>query len=671
MTFNRFKSPLFIFLTAFVFTAVFTWPYILKLPTFYYDRGDFPVSGSILLYNFNSIISGRILNQQEYFNGYQFYPQPYTLAYSDPRLLPTLIFSPLYLLSKQFVLSVNLTAFISYILSFLSAFYTINYFLKNKLASTVGATVYAFNPLSFSRFPEHFELTQKYFLPLVFLYAYKFFNFPTLKNSFIFFLVFTLNAFSAIYFQIFSILLLPVFLLPFVFKNASMGLKYFINIFKYSLVLLLFLPVLLHLNSPYLDFSKQENVSRSLEDNTFFSARLIDFISSTKQNWLYGQITENIDPQRAPRDISGNFNYLEHTLSPNLLPVILFLAGIVYFWKTKKEKIILLSFGIVGLTAFVLTLGPYFFGWNGTTSETKMPFYYLYQILPFLKGIRAPTRFQFLFYIPFSVFIAFGAKFFLEKIVKLPFKIFLFTSILLLLFVENYNPEGMVVLYQEKSTVLPKVEGLLEGGKISYLQGKRTLHLPIHKEIGYDSAYLSWAGVTGEKVVNGNSGYLPGEQSLLLGSLNEGLNEEMVKRLVALNINYIVVHKDLFTSEFKEFELPPPSGIIFEDEDISIIDLQKYNFEIRRCDFEKDIEKSFQTAFISQIMRSVSVLVLKNKSDCYLANIYTDKYKDISIQSRDLYGGIVERKAQVKLPPIIGPLDEVILDEINGNLKVK
>lgn len=62
---------------------------------------------------------------------------------------------------------------------------------------------------------------------------------------------------------------------------------------------------------------------------------------------------------------------------------------------------------------------------------------------------------------------------------------------------------------------------------------------------------------------------------------------------------------------------------------------------------------------------------LKSKSNCYLANIYTDKYKDETFYLNDLYGTKTQRKFYFKLPPIIEPYQEIILSELDNNLRVE
>jgi hypothetical protein len=179
----KIKSFIGIIIIGFLLTVIFTYPFITKLFVHYNDGSDFAVNGFIFAYNYNAILSGKIFNQDKYFNGQQFYPQPYTLAYSDHRFIPSIIFSVPYALTNNLVLSVNILTFLSFVLSFISSFYVINYFVKNKLASIIGAVVFTFNPITFVRFPVHLDLLSKYFLPPMFFFCYQFLKKPQFKSA--------------------------------------------------------------------------------------------------------------------------------------------------------------------------------------------------------------------------------------------------------------------------------------------------------------------------------------------------------------------------------------------------------------------------------------------------------------------------------------------------------
>ncbi|MDO8638126.1 MAG: hypothetical protein Q7R43_01005 [Candidatus Daviesbacteria bacterium] len=662
---------LLIILISIILTIIFTWPFATKLSSFFYDRGDYPVSLSILSYNQEAFKSGKIFNSKTYFQGNEFYPQPDTLIYFDFRLVPSLIYSPIFWLSNNPIFSINLTLFLAFVFSFIFSFYTINYFIKNKLASIIGATIYTFNPISFSRFPEHFDLFHKYFLPLVFLFGFKFLKTPNLKDAFLFFLIFTLNAFSSISYQIFTLTLLPFFALPPLFSNLkNKCYKYFWDLFKFSLIFLIFVPIFIYFDGAYLKVSENEGLNRPIELNSFFSARLIDYFSSTKQSFLYGSFVSSLDEFRSPKDKNGNFNYLEHTLFLNIIPMFLFSVAIICLIKKKTQ--FFLPFFILLILSFLLTLGPFFQGWNGSTGTFKLPFYYLYQILPFLKGNRTPARFEFIFYIPFSLIASFGFIHLIQKRNKY-FAYLLFIIILAGLLLENYNISESVVSFNEKSSIIPQLYMMDYKHELAFLKGKRTLHLPV-KTLdwfgGLDSLYLNWASVTGEKIVNGNvASYIPNEQINFLSNFTDKIDEKELKKLIAINVDYIIIHQSL--EKFKSLENLYKQAIVYNSNNIVILDLKEIKIPISECNFEKDISLDVKSGFIIKYMRPLRLLYLRNKSDCYMTSIYNEKYRNIIIKSMDLFGNLKQYTLYFKLPPVIEPFEEIILSEEVGNLRVE
>lgn len=684
------KKHFVIIILSLILTAIFTWPFISKLNTFFYDNGEYQLSTSIMAYNASSILSGKVFNREDYFNGFQLYPQPYTLAYSDLRLLPSVIFMPIFTFLKTlipqvqaYVFSVNLVTLLAFVLSFIASFYAINYLVKNSLAALVGAVIYTFNPITFSKMPEHFEYLNKYLLPLVFLFAFKLLKTPTLKNSLVFFLVLTLNSFSTIYYQIYTFILLPFFALPFLITNFfKKDKKYFLKLIFSSLIFIIFVPIFVYFNSPYLEFSKKENATRSVLENSFFSARLIDYISTPPNNWVYNSFVKSIEEFRAPKGNNGEFNYLEHSLFLNIIPLVLFCFFLWYFFKNqsfkKLDKFVFLSFGVLLVVSFVLTLGPFFQGWNSNDSQVKSPFYFLYQNLPLLKGVRVPTRAQFLFYVPFSLFISLGLNCLLSKVStrskKLPY--FLVIIILLGLFVENFTPSPIGRSYNSTSDMLTAIDNInTEGKSLNFLKDKVTLHLPtLVEDPGRTGGYLSWVAITGEKMVNGNWGSFPVfSQVQLLVGMDKKMDENALKGLKALGVDFIILHKDLFGDKkeiYQKFINSFPDSIIYNDDNIQIVDISKLNLEFNLCRIDSDIAIGIQKAQLSSL-DSTYVVQVENKSDCFLPSKYMEKYKKVNLTQQNLFGNPLKKVFYFNLPPLILPFDKFLLSEINNELRVE
>lgn len=648
-------------------TVVFTWPFAAKVTTFYPDYGrfgDYIYAGSVLWYNQKAILTGKILNQKGYFHGFLLYPQPYTLAYTDHSLVPSLIFAPLYWTSKNLVFSINTLTILALTFSFISSFYTINYFLNNKFASTIGAVVFTFNPLTFAHFPQHFNLLHKYFLPPLFLFAYLFFKKPTYKNGFLLSLFFSLNALSVIYYFIFTLVLIPVLSIPFFIRNIrTKHYNYFLNLCKCACSILLFLPLIWYFTYTYLLFAQKEMAQRSIQENAFYSARLIDWISSTPHSLIYGNFTKFLDASREYKQNQTDYlSYEERTLFLNILPMFLFLLAIS---KWKKLRLPLLYYLLILGTSILMTFGPYFQGWNSKSSNIKLPFYYLHQFIYTIQAIRVPTRFAYVTYVPFSLVVAAGACFVFGKRKKHNFLIFV--AMLLMLYIENYNVNN----FSEQSTMLEKFQQANKDGKLGVLADKRVLHMPptFSPPSRKETIYLNWTVLAGEINATGYSAYWPAEQVHFWEKLNERLDEEALRRLSALEIDYVVFHKDLMNKrELDQFTMRSPlykDGVIFNNDSVSILEVKRYNYAIQICTFPQNFTIQLMQATDQNYPTRFYVLSVKNNSVCYLPNVYEDKYRSLEFFTEGK-----RYTVKLKLPPVIGPLESVILAEPDNNLKV-
>ncbi len=684
------KEILLITFIGFILTTILTWPFLFNIGSFYQIRGDYPLEGWKLWYNFFSISTGRIFNQISYYNSNQFYFYPFSFAYSDNVFVPGVIFSVIYGLSKNLILSVNSYTFLTFVLTFISSFYSLKYFVKNSHAAMVGATIFTFNPLTFAHFPGHLQLMNKFFLPPTFLFGYKFFTKAGWRDAIFFFLFFTLNSLSSIYFFVFSLILIPLMMIPImVSKLVKREKGYWVKLFKHLPLGILFLPILIYFNFPYLEFSNKEMVTRSLSENRVFSAGLIDWITPHPENILYKSVFQYLDHTRQ----TMNVNYAEKVLFLNITPVILLALGL---WRTfKRSKAFFALMIYLLLLTGLLTFGPFFSISNKPENLITLPYLYLYDHLTFLQGIRAPSRFQFAFYMIFALSASYGALWILNKFRKKKLVTLLshnteqFTArsqySVTRTFVERYlaallRGSSLITLFLISLICLENLNsysGTLDrpspaytkfeqpATKVPFLKNKITLHLPARtlfdQNIGDETAYLVWVSQTQENMLNGYSGYFPVDWNILLVKFKDTVDIDNIKILKALGVQYLVIHKDLLNKNFRIELTARGESTVFEDQYLKIIDLDKINPAITFCNLKDlsliQVRQKDDGNFVG--------LELQNKNDCYLVNKYEDRYLEfrMSIDSS-------EQKVQLRLPLVIGPNETVTLSQSANNLKL-
>lgn len=656
-----FKLPFLIIVGLFL-TILLTWPFVTKIKIYYPDVSDYALVGWILWYNQDSLVTGRILDQQAYFNSNQFYPLPLSLAYSEHLFIPSLIFAPIYWFSKDLIFSVNYYSILSFVLSFISSFYSIRFFMRKLIpvqkrknddlsipfACLIGAFVFTFNPLTFAQFyGHHLQLMGKFFLPPLLVFAYLYITEPNRRNAFLFFLFFTLNALSSIYFQIFSLIFIPIFWLPFLLSRLiKKNFYFFIDFFKNSLIILIFLPFLFFFNSPYLQFSSLEGVHRTLAENAFFSARLADWGLSLKVNFLYGKLVQELDFFREPKDPNGLFNYSEHTLFPNSIPIFLFLFSF-YFLRLRTVYV---AFLMLLFASAYLTFGPF------TNFYSR-----LYDFLIILQGIRVPTRFQFIFYLPFSLLVGLGAYKLLGIAKK--FSILVLIIIWFFLILENVNK----VNFNDSSQTLHYIDSQKNNKSIliKLLTGKKTVHFPIFTEgPANNTRYLNWSTVTREIIFNGYSGYYPDDWGNFAKQIKK-LDQEALKKMDLLGFDYLVIHKDLFSQadarSYNNIDLLHQAQV-YKDEKIEVVDLKSFKFKETICTtrdikFEINVKSYPITQISGTIFQIFPKIILLNPKDCYLVSKYQDRYSKIEF--------IMKGKKQslpINLPLLIEPQQKIKLN---------
>lgn len=625
-----------------------TFPFVLKMPVLYSDNGDYSLIGWMLWYSSQSVLTGNVFNQLNYFNANQFYPFPYSLAYSENLFFPSLIFTPIYLLSNNLSFSVNLYSLLTLITTFITAFYFINTFLKDRYSSIIGAFIFSFNPVTFAHFPGHLHLESKYFLPLIFLAGYRFLTKPNFKDSFFFGSVFSLNAITGIHLGIFAFVTAIAFALPYLFFNLfKRDWKYFLNLFKTGIILLIFIPLVGYFYTPYLNFSHKEGIVRGMFEAADFSAKPLDYIANLPNNLVYGEFVRNIEKIRQPK---GALNYAEHSLGINITAIILFGFGVFYLRRIRvitEHKIALWGFGLVGVASVILSFGPIYEG-------HVLPYYHINYWTHIFDGIRVPSRFQLLFYIPLSLICAYGVCFILKKNKRK--LIYIFTGILFLLLLENLN----IYEFTERSKYIPTPQTTSHDySKLTFLKNQQTLHLPTYVGIPWlQNQYLNLSTISNERILNGYSGFFPGEWVDLLANTEKNFDEKSLKKLRAIGVNFIVIHKDEVEKKFETKFLTTDflnKYRYFENEIFLVLSLQ--DITVTKCNLNKDIDfqlRPYQTSF-GQTTTLFYRLVIKNKSNCYLASVLQDRYLE-----REFYFNGSRYTQNIKMPIVMEPFEEVI-----------
>lgn len=432
---------------------------------------------------------------------------------------------------------------------------------------------------------------------------------------------------------------------------------------KKSLFFILFIPLLAYFYLPYFNFVQKEKATFDLQFLWWYSATLEDWISPLPNNLLYKNLLKTDRPEKIP---GGGHNATEeHTLFLNIIPSILAILGLFFLIKSLRKRdskesnnrLILTTGCITLIVSGILAFGPNLAFNSNQSSNIKLPFHYLMSWLPIFKGTRVPSRFQFIFYIPFSVFVAYGSIIIFK--IRKRYRLFIFISLIALLIGENLNN----FKFDYTSSVL-KEKGYIKQN-FSFLNNKGTLHFPTLAET---VRYLNFGTVTYEKMINGYNGYTPPDWFNFAVSFKLPFEENKLKELYAIGIQYIIIHKDLLSKEeVQNLSLNQAfikKGTIFDKNEIQVVDLDKYAFNIKLCSFDKDFD--FKLGFMPNVKPDMYQLNIENQSDCYLTNTFQNRYRSKVIDKNG-----IQATAFIRMPLVIGPFGKISVDEIKRDLEMK
>lgn len=550
-----------------VIVALFSFPFVFRLFTFYNDTSEYVLQGFILLHNYESITSGNLFDADKHFQMRFFEGHPFSLAFMEHMFFPSVLFWLIYSITGVYIFSVNSVSFLTLCVSFLASFSSAFYFLRKYFPSIIAAIIFTFNPLANVNFPDALDIVITYFIPLIFLFWILFLRKPTWKTAFLFSFFFALNGMSSVHFTVLiSVMLflctLSMFFYPSI-RSTSLTWKHI----QYLLPsILLVLPVMMFFLLPYLRFSVNMNAKRSIEENIHYSARLVDWISPNPQSLLYGKLVQKTFSIRNPKEPNGFFNWYEHTLFPGVIPIILAIFGIFFIVKNhtfrKKYRLFITFYGLLLLLSFLFTFGPYFTGINSDRALFPLPYKFIREVFLPLQGLRTPDRFAYIFFLPFSLLCGVGTMFLIARFVRRKRMIMLI--IFFLIFAEFVQTRA----YEDRSEIITKYSEK----KFSFLRDASTLHYPIYvPDMWGELGYLNWAVITGERMVNGHSGYFPPDWvGRMLYYKRLGL-ETLRAQIRRDGVRFITVHKNELNSaeqiileELKQYGL-------YEDDEIIIL----------------------------------------------------------------------------------------------------
>ncbi len=515
-------------LVGLILTFIFNYDLIFNIGRpIHFEDTDYPLHLLIIKNTINSTLSGefsKILTLPI------FYPTEGSIAFSDSFFIQSILYFPIYLLSKNIIFTYNLLVILNFFLSFLSMYFLIFYLTKRSTVAIIASVIFAFNPFTAARYPTAVEIHSLLWIPLIFLFIEKSFKNPSSKNIFLVFLFLTCQLLSTLYYSVFLSLFLPIYFLFRIIQLPAKGWSAFggkfLNIgFLAGLILLV--STSFTLGSIYYNFYSKEPINRGIEAQLNYSAEPIEFFSSQSPRNFFYNFLRNLG--NFPK-VSTNF---EHHVFLGWSVIIFLLIGFLICLRKKQLDRMSVLFLSLALLSLILALGPRTFIYGLTA-----------KIDPLFAFIRAPARFVVFFFF----FAALSVALLWVKLFKNEFKErLIFVIFLLIVILEYFN---LPVIFQD----IPQPTRQF----YQYLDSRENIQviaeLPIgvglqdNKIIYRDGPYLLFASTLhSKKLLNGYSGYIPQDYSQKLKLFNTGiLTKQKLTVVKKWGVDAIILHKSIF-----------------------------------------------------------------------------------------------------------------------------
>ncbi len=483
------------------------------------------------------------------FNANIYFPNKYTLAYSDNQLTTAVMAMPVLAVTGNPIQTANLMLIFNFFLAALGAYLLTNHLTHNRVAAFIAGIVFAFGAPRLAHMG-HLQLSTTGWIPLCLLFLHKYGEDGGWKNAALVGLFLVLQTLATWYYGI----MLSIAIILFLAVRLIMNPRGYTLRWTLTLVFALVIAgaLIMPFAIPYLKVqSKDPKFVRTIEEVDLFSADVRDFAVASDTNFLWGKLTAGLRKTTMARG-----GPTERSLFPGLLPLVLGVAGaVLLFLRGKgKERFYVRFYVTLAAVAAVLCLGSrlYFFGHS---VDMPMPYDLLYYSFPGFKVIRVPARFIILVLLALAVLSAFAVRTILTKLAakkNVGLSVLALVVIVGLLLVDLMS----VALPMYTVPLKPKFPAVYTW--LKYQPGEApTVEIPLanynpktfkdglqYEEtwVGREPLRTYFSTLHWKKLLNGYSGFIPSSYYGAVKTTADFPSEEAIAYLKKEGVKYIIVH---------------------------------------------------------------------------------------------------------------------------------
>lgn len=460
----------------------------------------------------------------DYWSGNVMYPYDHGFAFAENMLGLVPFVCPVWGLTANPILTVNLVCFLLLWLGAVSTYWVLRRMIGGVLPSLTGAVIFAFYPWILRIYSlGRIHMVAVLWLPLVFYLNWRFWREGRMRHllgmAAFWLWTFLIN----IYLGVFLTLFVGVWNLLWFFHERQ--LFPWKRILRWAAAVFLVWLVMVPIFMVYYQTGREMGIVRTLDNQMQYTGPVWSWFTTSEENWLWGQKLRLL-PQ-------SNMGAVEDFMFPGFVVLALFAAS--FFVRGLPPW--LKSMRWCGLAMMIFAVGPYAEGFGG---RIPMPFILFWHLFPPLRATRNPHRMGLLVVLA----AAFAAAWLLTRLAqRRKSAVWLNLLLLALITVESFSSA--------------RIGTALSGRDAAFYRGLRqeagqgvVIELPVNRWVDLNAVVAStfhW-----RRVVNGVTGFWPPLQCQLEREMQEFPSAHALRLLQALLVETIVLHEGLYRENRRE-----------------------------------------------------------------------------------------------------------------------
>jgi hypothetical protein len=431
-----------------------------------------------------------------------FFPERYTLAYSDHLFVQSMLGAPMLWAGASPVLVHNLILIAGFELSVWTTCLVLRRWTGSWVAGAVSGSLVAFNAFSLTRLPQIQDLHVEFF-PLALYALDRFLRLARVRDAVSASGWFVLQALTGTYLMVFSIVALAS---AFIVRAGEWrGARARLVLPKLALAGALAAAVLTPFMLPYYFARETVGLGRSLEDTARYSAVWTDYLAAPGR-WYF--------------ELWGKRFFEGDALFPGFAALLLAAIAVTLSgWHDRRVRMLC----AIGTVAFALSFGPAF-----------PPYRWLYAVFPLLAGIRGAVRFGQITLIAIGMLAGFGVA---TIVARLPRRAAVAASALLLAVV-NLEALRAPLYYSEYRGIPPVYEALKQLDRRAVLA-----FFPFYASAQFhmNTPFMLVTTRTFHRMLNGYSGFKPASYYAHVEALADFPDARSIAALRAEGVTVVLV----------------------------------------------------------------------------------------------------------------------------------